>query len=237
MRAFELLNYLADHRGEASISELSAASGLPLPTVHRLVRTLLVAGAVRQLPSRRYILGPLIVRLGEVGTRMLGATVRPLLAGLADATGESANMAVLDQGRAVYVAHVSSHRSMRMFTEVGRRVHLHSTGVGKAILAQLPDAEIERLIGRSGLPARTANTITDLSRLQPEIEQTRRDGYVIDDEEEELGVRCVAVPFPNGPSPSAVSVSAPAGRLDRRATEAAISELFRAATALASTED
>lgn len=233
VRGFELLVHLAEQGGEASITQLAAASDLPAPTVHRLVRSLVATGALRQLPSRRYVLGPLLVRLGEVGARAVGALVKPVLAGVADATGESANLAILDEGRAIYVAHVKSHRSMRMFTEIGRRVHLHSTGVGKAILAQLADDEVIQLIERSGLPARTERTITDLTELLGELAQVRSDGYAVDDEEEEFGVRCLAVPVRGNGPPAAVSVSAPIGRLERRATEAALDVLRAAADRLA----
>jgi len=138
-RAFELLEIIASAGPSIAFGELAARAELPQPTIHRLVRTLLNAGYVRQLPNRRYALGPKLIRLGEHAARLIGSWSRPHLAGLVERTGESANMAVLDNDMAVYVAQVPSPHSMRMFTEVGRRVHMHSTGVGKALLMQLSD--------------------------------------------------------------------------------------------------
>src|SRR3712207_2915237 len=137
-RAFLLLELMADAGGEVAISRLAADSGLAVSTIHRLVRTLVGRGYVRQLPSRRYVLGPRLIHLGEFASRMLATWAQPHLTRLVDVIGETANLAMLDGDRVVYVAQVPSRHSMRMFTEVGRRVHLHCTGVGKVLLAQLP---------------------------------------------------------------------------------------------------
>lgn len=118
-RAFDLLERMADAGGEVGLSELSASSGLPLPTIHRLMRTLVACGYVRQQPNRRYALGPRLIRLGESASRLLGTWARPYLARLVEETGETANMALLDGDEIVYVAQVPSKHSMRMFTEVG----------------------------------------------------------------------------------------------------------------------
>ena len=124
-RAFELLEIMASSGGSMALGELAARAELSQPTIHRLVRTLLVMGYVRQLENRRYALGPKLIRLGESAAQLIGAWSRPHLTELVERTGESANMAVLDNDMAVYVAQVPSPHAMRMFTEVGRRVHLH----------------------------------------------------------------------------------------------------------------
>ena len=105
-RAFDLLERMADAGGEVGLSELSASSGLPLPTIHRLMRTLVACGYVRQQPNRRYALGPRLIRLGESSSRLLGTWARPFLARLVEETGETANMALLDGDEIVYVAQV-----------------------------------------------------------------------------------------------------------------------------------
>ncbi|MEU8139438.1 IclR family transcriptional regulator, partial [Streptodolium elevatio] len=138
-RAFDLLEVLADAGGVLGLSDLAARSGLPMPTIHRLVRTLVRLGYLRQDASRRYTLGPRLIRLGETAGRLLGSWARPYLAELMESTGETANLAVLESGEVVYVGQVPSRHSMRMFTEVGRRVQPHCTAVGKALLAQLPE--------------------------------------------------------------------------------------------------
>ena len=143
-RVFELLELITDAGGEVTLSELSSSTDLPLPTIHRLLRTLVTLGYIRQLPNRRYALGPRLIRLGEGANQQLGALARPQLKSLVDRLGETANMAVLDSDMVIYVAQVPSLHSMRMFTEVGRRAHTHATGVGKAILAQLEDDDRPR---------------------------------------------------------------------------------------------
>ncbi len=212
-RAFQLLEALADSGGVATLSELSGTSGLPMPTIHRLVRTLAQQGYVRQDTARRYTLGPRLIRLGETAGRLLGSWARPYLAELMEATGETANLAVLEGGEVVYVGQVQSRRSMRMFTEVGRRVQPHCTGVGKALLAQLPEDEARAVLGTQPLPAHTSYTVTDPKQLLTQLALAREAGYVVDDQEQEIGVRCIAVAVPGAPTPTALSVSGPEARI------------------------
>jgi DNA-binding IclR family transcriptional regulator len=232
-RAFDLLEHLADNGGEMALSELTEVSGLPMPTIYRLMRTLVNHGYARQAPSKRYALGPRLIRLGESSSRLLGGWARPLLARLVDEVGETANMALLEGDAVVYVAQVPSKHSMRMFTEVGRRVQAHCTGVGKALLAQLPTETARALVTRTGLTAHTPHTITDLTALLRELDLTRRRGYALDNEEQELGVRCVAVPLTGAPALSAISVSGPSGRLTHAAVDDVVPVMRRTAERLA----
>ncbi|HEX6469441.1 MAG TPA: IclR family transcriptional regulator [Streptosporangiaceae bacterium] len=232
-RAFELLEHLADAGGEMALSELTEASGLPMPTAYRLMRTLVNRGYARQAPSKRYALGPRLIRLGESSSRLLGAWARPALARLVDEVGETANMALFEGDAIVYVAQVPSRHTMRMFTEVGRRVQAHCTGVGKALLAQLPVDAARALVARTGLPAQTPHTIIDFETLMRDLELIRRRGYALDDEEQELGVRCVAVPIIGAPTLSAISVSGPSARLTRMVVNDTVPLLRRTADRLA----
>jgi IclR family transcriptional regulator, acetate operon repressor len=218
-RAFDLLERMADAGGEVGLSELSGSSGLPLPTIHRLMRTLVACGYVRQHPNRRYALGPRLIRLGESSSRLLGTWARPYLARLVEETGETANMALLDGDEVVYVAQVPSRHSMRMFTEVGRRVLPHSTGVGKALLAGHPPEEVRAMLARTGMPAATERTITTPEGFLAALDHVRTAGYAMDDNEQELGVRCIAVPVPDSPTAAAISISGPAGRVTEAATD------------------
>ncbi|ONI70358.1 IclR family transcriptional regulator [Actinosynnema sp. ALI-1.44] len=212
-RAFDLLEGLADAGGEASLSELASASGLPMPTIHRLIRTLVALGYVRQHPNRRYALGSRLIRLGENAGRQFGTWARPLLAELVDEVGETANLAVLEHDEVVYVAQAPSRHSMRMFTEVGRRLLPHGTGVGKAMLSQMAPNDVRELLKRTGMPAYTPNTFQDPEPLIRHLAEITTRGYAIDEGEQELGVRCIAVPVKGTPSPAAISVSGPEGRL------------------------
>jgi IclR family transcriptional regulator, acetate operon repressor len=228
-RTLDLLELLADADGSVGLSQLAESSGLPMPTIHRLIRTLANRGYVRQEQNRRYTLGPLLIRLGDTAGRMLGTWARPCLVDVADRTGETANLAVLEGDEVVYLAQAPSRHAMRMFTEPGRRVLPHCTGVGKAILAQLPESRVRSLVERTGLPARTPHTITELPRLLAELAETRTRGYALDDGEQEVGVRCVAVPVPGTPSLTALSMSGPHARITEAAIDLAVPVLRQAA--------
>jgi IclR family acetate operon transcriptional repressor len=219
VRSFELLEAIGDMGGEAGVSELAGRTGLAPGTAHRIVRTLVDLGYLRQLPSRRYTLGARLVRLGDTASQLLGRWAQPVLSELVAEFGETANLALLDGDRAVYVAQVPSPHSVRMFTEIGRRVPLHCTGVGKAMLSQLPGTAVDALIARTGLPAVTSSTITDPAVLRAELARVREQGWVRDEGEQETGVRCVAVPVPGPAGPVAVSVSGPSGRMDETTLE------------------
>ena len=232
-RAFELLELMTDAGGEIGISQLAETSGLPLPTIHRLMRTLVHLGYVRQEASRRYALGPRLIRLGETSSRLLGTWARPHLARLVDAIGETANMAMLDGDEVVYVAQGPSRHSMRMFTEVGRRVLPHGTAVGKALLAQLPESRVAEALGRTGMPAHTEHTITTPAALFRQLHTVRELGYAVDDGEQELGVRCVAVPVPGAPTMTAISISGPAARVTEARNDEVVPVLKASATELA----
>jgi IclR family transcriptional regulator, acetate operon repressor len=212
-RVFGLLEHLADGDGSLTLSELAARSALPMPTIHRLIRFLVSQGYVRQDPAKRYTIGPRMIWLGEAASRMLGSWATPVLTRLVDEFGETTNMAMLEGDGVIYVAQVPSPRAMRMFTEVGRFVMPHCTGVGKAIMSTMSDDEVTALLQRTGMPARTEHTITEVDAMLAELATIREAGYAVDDGEQELGVRCVAVPVPDLPFRAAISVSGPDSRV------------------------
>ena len=233
-RAFDLLEMLADAGGALGLSELATASGLPLPTVHRLMRTLVNRGYVRQEASRRYTLGSRLIRLGEISSQMLGTSLRPYLAKLVRLTGETANLAMLDGDEVVYLAQVPSPHQMRMFTEPGRRVRTHATAVGKALLAELPPAEARALLTHD-MPAFTPTTITDPDLLLAHLEVIRQQGYAVDEGEQEVGVRCFAVAVPDAPASLAVSASGPTARMTDDAAERIVPALTGIAAEISKT--
>nr|WP_306365062.1 IclR family transcriptional regulator [Nocardia sp. CC227C] len=232
-RAFALLETMADQGGMMGLSQLAEVSGLPLPTIHRLVRTLVDLGYLHQDPSRQYVLGPKLIKLGESSARMLSSQARPHLARLVDELGESANMAMLDGDRIVYVAQVPSRHSVRMFTEVGRRVLPHCTAVGKVILAGMPPERVRELLQRTGMPRYTDHTVTDAREFTRQLEHAAETGYAMDDGEQEVGVRCVAVAVPEAPARLAVSISGPAGRMSDELVARAVPLLAQVGRALA----
>ncbi len=234
-RALDILEIVATRGGQLTIAEIAAATDLPLPTTHRLLRTLVDRGYMRQMPSRRYALGFRLVPLGATASSMAGADTEGVLSRLVDALGETANLAVLSGSHAEYVAQVPSRHSMRMFTEVGRQVDLHSTGVGKALLSQLTDARACEITRRVGLHRQTEHTLVTEPALLADLALVRSRGYALDEQEQEAGVRCVAVPV--GPEPMswmAVSVSGPVTRMTDELIQRAVPLLQEAGRQLSS---
>jgi IclR family acetate operon transcriptional repressor len=232
-RAFGLLELVAAHRGAMSLSQLATASGLPPPTLHRLARTLVDLGYLRQERSRHYALGHRLFLLSQGSSTMLNAVALPHLGHLVDEIGETANLAMLDGDQVAYVAQVPGRHAMRMFTEVGRRVHPHCTAVGKALLATSTDQEVRALLGRTGLPRHTANTLTEPADFLAQLQGVRSHGYAMDEGEQEVGVRCVAVAVPGAALQLAISVSGPAPRMTDELVAHAVPVLQAAATAIA----
>ena len=213
-RTFLLLELMAAAGGGLKLSELTEQSGLPQATIHRLLRTLAKEGYVRQSATRGYTLGSRLIFIGRIASQMLGAWARPALGRLAEATEETAILAALDADEVVYLAQVPSHRhSLRMFTEVGRRVPAHATAAGKALLSQVDDEYVKRLVRGRGLPASTPATITDADELLDNVALVRRQGFAIEDGEHEVGVRGLAVPVPQSPRNLALCISGPEARL------------------------
>jgi len=212
-RTLHLLELLGSASGGLGVAELARSAGLPPGTVHRLLRALLARGWVRQDEGRRYLLGSRLIGLGVAAEQLLAAGAQPYLVELVRLSGETANLAVQEGDHVAYVAQVPSPHRLRMFAEVGNRAPLHSTGVGKALLAHQPPAEVDRILARTGLPARTPRTITDPAAFRRELDRIAARGYALDNGEEEVGVRCLAVPVrgPHGVL-AALSVSGPAAR-------------------------
>lgn len=228
-RVFQLLEHLADGDDARSLSELTRLTGLPMPTIHRLLRSLVKGGYVRQASSKRYALGPRMIRLGESAGRTLGASALPHLATVVARSGETANMAMLEGDACVYIAQVPSPHFVRMFTEVGRVVPLHSTGVGKALLSTLPDEQVLAILRRAGMPVVTEHTLTSPEAMLDDLGGVRKNGYAVDDGEQELGVRCFALALDGLPFTAAISISGPSGRVKMEDAPAIASHLRAAA--------
>lgn len=222
VRAFAILEAMADAGGVIRLSDLATRSGLPIGTIHRLVRSLVDLGYVRQDPTRQYSLGPRLLRLADHSATRLDTLAHPYLAQVVEALDETVNLALLDGEEIVYMAQVEpSHNLMRMLTQIGRRIAPHAAAVGKAILANRSDADVLDLLNRTGMEPHTPRTITSPSHFLTELELVRKRGYAIDDGEQELGVRCIAVAVHNTPRSMALSVSGPAPRITDRLIELA----------------
>lgn len=229
-RALELLEALAAAEVSLGVGELARALDLPQGTTHRLLRSLEQRGYVHQDATRKYSIGTAALRIGDAAQRSLARGAKPYLAELVEASGESANLAVLEGHDVVYVAQSPSPHSLRMFTEVGRRVSPHATAVGKVMLAAMPRDRALAVLRRTGLPRHTEHTITELDEFLAELDLARERGWAVDEGEQELGVRCLAVPVrQRGQVVAAVSLSGPAARFKGAATPGLVEKMTRVA--------
>jgi IclR family acetate operon transcriptional repressor len=229
-RTLDILESLVEFGSEVGLVEISQAVALPLATVHRLLGTLIARGYVKQNQhNRKYSLGFRALQMGhDMRQRFsLRLEARPFLQRLVQRVGESANLAVLDDGEVVYIDQAQSSRILRMFTQVGNRLPAYSTGSGKAMLAFLPTDVVSGILRRFGMPPRTRATITHPDRLLDELSRVRELGYAMDDEEHEEGVRCLAVPVrdASGQVVASLSVSGPVTRLNDAQIHVIIPEL------------
>jgi IclR family acetate operon transcriptional repressor len=201
------------------LGELVDLSGLPRPTAVRLLDVLREHGVVEVSQDGTYSLGP---RLAAWGHRYLDRVDLPrqaadVMASLAESTRETCFLGVRDDLQVLYVAKADSPQAVRPAAQIGSRNPLYCTAIGKALLAFGPAEVVERCLGEP-LVAKTPNTITDVARLEEELEVTRARAYSTDDVENEDGVRCVAAPVRDhtGATVAAMSVSAPAYRFQLR---------------------
>lgn len=211
-RGLQILEYLANAPDGLGITELAAELKVDKGTASRLAQTLAQYGYVeKDTDSRRYQLGPQVVNLSRIViTRMpLREAAKPFLKRLVAETGECAHIAVLSRGMALYIDQVESPATLRVNAEVGHLAPLHCTALGKALMAfsgcELPEK----------METRTARTITDPEVLKLHLEQIRRQGYAVDDEEYDMGVRCVAAPVFDfrDKMVGAIGISGPAARV------------------------
>jgi DNA-binding IclR family transcriptional regulator len=217
-RALALLQYLARHSGEHGVRALAIALHLSPSTTYRLLETLEARGFVHQnRQTDRYSIGVAAVQLGiaALGALDLSAVAPPYLRDLVTATGESAFLAVLDDTEVVYLLKEEGRHAIRTTARLGSRRPLHCTGLGKALLAALPDVDAAALLARAGMPAWTAHTITDPAVLLAQLAEVRARGYATDREEVEEGLACVAAPIRDyrGATIAAISMAGPVARV------------------------
>lgn len=206
--------------GNVGIRELSALTGFPPATTHRIVSTLLKRRYFQQDPvTKSYSLSLRFLELGQKVQQHFNLTsiARPHLERLMAEAKESANIAVQDGDEAVYLDQVRSNHMLQLFTKLGARVPLYATGVGKMFLSQWPQADVEAYLGRTKLVPHTPYTLVEKSEILDELKRIRAQGYSVDNEEMEEGVRCAAtlVYDHRGLPIAAVSVSGAAMRLTK----------------------
>ncbi|WP_419910897.1 HTH-type transcriptional regulator BhcR [Hoeflea sp.] len=216
-RALILLQTVAE-ADSMSLTDLSQRAGMPASTAHRLLMTLQSFGYLEfDEESQLWTIGVEAFRIGGSFTRRIKVVEagRPMLRALMEKTGETANMAIADDGDVVFVSQVETHEPIRAFHRPGTRAHMHASGIGKALLAHMDASGLDNWMAKKGLPTYTDNTIADPEALRNEMAAVRERGWAIDNEERTLGMRCVAAPVYNeyGEAIAGISVSGPSVRI------------------------
>lgn len=219
-RAINLLELLVRSENGMGVTEMSRELGLHKSTVFRLLDTLKYRGYVeKNEDNQKYAAG---IKLFELSSRVINDIesrnrVRPYLEELKERTDETIHLGILNEGEIIYVDKVESNATIRMYSEVGKRVPVHSTSLGKAILAYLPEERVREILADKGMKKEAKNTITDPDELIEHLQKVREQGFAVDDEEQEFGIRCIAGPVFNhrGKIESSFSISAPISRMER----------------------
>ncbi|OLD19898.1 MAG: hypothetical protein AUJ01_05200 [Acidobacteria bacterium 13_1_40CM_3_65_5] len=218
-KALELLNAFSFKDRRLSLSDLATRTGIPRATVFRLLSTLEASGFVTK-DAGEYQLGLKCFVLGNIVAADLDLkeVAQPHLAALRDATRETTHLAILDHWRVVYLERLPSpHPVGFMRSRVGAILPAFCTALGKTLLSHQPEPDVDAWAASQKFPRLTPNTMTSAKRLLKELRAIRARGYALDEEEHELGVRCVAAPIRNheGKVVAAISVAGPTERMPR----------------------
>lgn len=239
LRLFSLLEVMASRDQLFSLQGLVEETGLPKPTLHRMLAQLEAAGLLqREDDGRRYSTGVRLRRLAEnllLNNTFHGAQ-HAVLRRLVDEVGESCNLTTLSGSEVLYLDRVETSAPLRFYLHSGSRVPVHCSASGKLFLAQMSAAQRRRLLSHAPLEAFTPKTLTELDRLEAEVARVQRDGHAFDCEEFLPGLLCLAVRVPNvrgGRSNLALAVQAPIMRLNAAEALQCLPALRRAADALA----
>ncbi len=213
-----MLQAIADAGTALSRAELVKQCGLTRPTLYRIIASLEAEGLIESTSDNRYRIGVRVISLARTALEQNSVRniAEPFLTRLRDATGETVHLAIRAGDELIYIDKIESQAAVRMASSIGTRVAFHSTAVGKAFLSALPVSDATALIDRIDLPARTQFTTTDPEALHAIVRQAAGDGYVCDDQENEIGIVCFGAVICEAPERpvASVSVSVPLFRLD-----------------------
>ena len=216
-RALKLLKLLAEFDG-LTLTEVAQRSELSPATTYRLLTTMEDHGFVMNNEAEGlWRVGVEAFRAGSAfarGTKIVDVG-RPVMHDLMERSGETANLAIEEDGDVVFVSQVETHEAIRAFFRPGSRGPMHASGIGKALLAEREDENVRRLVDRKGLPEYTRKTLVTPDALVEDLAEIRARGWSLDDEERHEGMRCIACPIYNahGEAIAGVSISGPTVRM------------------------
>jgi IclR family KDG regulon transcriptional repressor len=197
IKGLKLLEFVASRKQPASTTEISKEIGLSRTTTYRLLSTLESEGYLQRDPGGRFSLGLAVAKLQEKRRDRLGLveTARLPLQALCDETGETAVLAQLMGNEIMDIAKIESPRSVRIHARIGSLIPAHCTATGKAILAYLPENKIQALYSAAALSTCTENSVRDLDTLIKNLAVIRGQGYAVEENEYEIGMKCIAAPI------------------------------------------
>ncbi len=229
IRALALLEAVAD--GVQDLQTISRTTGLSTSTAYRLLHTLVQADYLRYEPRRGYHMGPKLIELGFKAHNQLHlpTLARPHLEWLASETHETVHLGILEGNEVFYLDKVDGERGLHMASTIGGRQPAYCTGLGKALLSQLPPTQWQRFIPH--LKRQTPYTKVEPEAFFQELARTAQRGYSFDMEENEIGIRCVAAPIFDGTGQcvAAISIASATPFLDRQRMEALAPVVLQAA--------
>lgn len=223
-RALSILELIAQYNEGLRIIEISEETDLHKSTVHRLLKTLIYKGFVEQdLNTNKYKVSLKLYQLGSKRIEDLDILdiSKQYTKGLMKELNEVVHLVIRDDNYIVYIDKVEADNTIRMASTIGRRSPLYCTSVGKAMLAFMDEKEVDEIWENSNIEKLTKNTITNLEELKEELIKVKKQGYAEDDEENELGVRCIGSPVFNhkGKVEGAISISGPTIRVTKERVE------------------
>ncbi|MDR3703448.1 MAG: IclR family transcriptional regulator [Candidatus Sulfopaludibacter sp.] len=217
-KTLDILETIKSRESGFKLAELSRQVELPKATVYRILTTLEGRGYLDRAPDGSYRMARKLFDLqrSESVEQILNRVAQPIMELVVDATKETVNLGILDAGEVVVINTVESPQAVRMSSKIGNRRHLHSTALGKIFLAGLPEKEFLRLIRMKGLPRLTDQTLTGKPAVIEEINRVRKQGWAMDNQENEIEGRCIGAPIltPDGRVAAALSISGPVFRMD-----------------------
>jgi IclR family acetate operon transcriptional repressor len=216
-RALDILKALSQSES-VSLTELSSQTEQSPATVYRVLTTLSTHEIVEMDEANQtWHVGPGAFRIGArfLHRNNLHNASRPIMRALMNATDETANLGIEQQDQVLFLAQAETHQSIRAFFSPGSQNPMHSSGIGKALLAHFSEDRVRTITGRIGLARFTDNTITNIDTLLEELAAVRTNGYAFDNEERTTGMRCIASPVfdPYGEPVAGISISGPAFRI------------------------
>lgn len=218
VKTLRLLKLFSPQRAVWTAEDMASSLNYHKSSVQRILATLEKEGFLARAAPRRseYRLGPEVLFLGNVADLSLDlrSVARPTMANLVEKVQETSYLCVADQYQCLYIEKMECSQPIRIINQVGQRNPMHCTGVGKALMSGMTDEDVDRLIEARGLKAHTRHTTTDPKQLKRELEAVRSRGIALDNEELDLGVKCIAAPIKDrtGAVVAAISLSGPAQR-------------------------